>query len=102
MDPGVTSAQNSRRRVPIHFRDGLKAKLDDMEIHGVITKVTELSKSISNMVVVRTSNKKKNGYAWTQCPLNKEIKRNHYPICTTEKTEENQGLFTVDAKDGFL
>ncbi len=54
MDPGVIPDQNRRGRAPIPFRDGPKAKLDDMEIQGVITKVTEPSKWISNIVVVNT------------------------------------------------
>ena len=104
VDPAVKPVQNTRRRVPIPVREELKAKLNSMEQQGVISKVTEPTKWISNMVVVRKPNKIR--LCLDPYNLNKAIQRSHYPIPTVDEIAprlQNAKVFSVaDAKDGFL
>ncbi|XP_038055820.1 uncharacterized protein LOC119727829 [Patiria miniata] len=57
IDHSVTPTQNTRRRVPIPVRAELKRKLDSMTAQDTIARVTEPTKWIHNMVVVRKPNK---------------------------------------------
>ena len=104
VDHSVTPTQNTRRRVPIPVRAELKTKLDSMKDKGILAKVTEPTKWIHNMVVVRKPNKIR--ICLDPHSLNKAIKRNHYPIPTVDEVAprlKNAKLFSVvDAKDGFL
>ena len=104
VDPLVKPVQNTRRRVPIPVREELKRKLNSMEQQGVLMKVTEPTKWISNMVVIRKPGKIR--ICLDPHNLNKAIKRSHYPIPTVDEIAprlKNAKIFTVmDAKDGFL
>lgn len=75
-----------------------------MQKQDIITKVSEPTNWISNMVVVQKPNKIR--VCLDPHPLNKAIKRSHYPIPTVDEITprlKNSKIFSVaDAKDGFL
>ncbi|XP_038055836.1 uncharacterized protein K02A2.6-like [Patiria miniata] len=83
IDHSVTPTQNTRRRVPIPVWAELKRKLDSMTAQGTIARVTEPTKWIHNMVVVRKPNKIR--VCLDPHGLNKAIQRNHYPIPTVDE-----------------
>jgi hypothetical protein len=67
------------RKVPVSIRDKVKAKLEDMEAKGIIEKMDEPSDWVSQMAVTV----KKNGdlrICIDPRPLNKALKREHYPM----------------------
>ncbi|XP_038055799.1 uncharacterized protein K02A2.6-like [Patiria miniata] len=104
IDHSVSPTQNIRRRVPIPVRAELKRKLDSMTAQGTIARVTEPTKWIHNMVVVRKPNKIR--VCLDPHGLKKAIKHNHYPIPTVDEVaprlKNAKLLSVVDAKDGFL
>ena len=104
MDPDVKPVQNTGRRVPLPVKAEVKAKLQDLEQSGVLTKVIEPTPWISNMVAVRKPNKLR--ICLDPLHLNKGIKQKHHPIPTVEdvapRLTKARIFSTVDAKDGFL
>lgn len=92
------------RRLPDIIKKKLKPALEKMEKSGVISKVTEATDWVNDLVIVE----KKNGslrVCLNPADLNKSIKREYYQIPTTkELTAELPGkkICTVlDMKDGF-
>ena len=79
----IKPVQITPRRTPEALRKPLKDHLTELKQQGVIEKVVEATDWVSAIVV----NKKSNGKV-TLCldpqPLNKALKRCHYPIPTIE------------------
>ena len=104
MDSDVKPVQNLRRHVPIPVRAEPKAKFNDMEQRGILAKVSEPTKWISNMVVVHKPNKLR--LCLDPIHFNKAIKRNHYLIPTIDEVAPRltkvKVFSVVDAKDSFL
>ena len=96
--------QLATRSVPEALKKEVKAELDRMEREGIVEPVSEPTEWISGMVAVQKSNKKIR-ICIDPKPLNRVIKRNHFPLPTIEDiipelTEAK--VFTVcDAKSGY-
>ena len=103
-DSAIIPVQSNPRRVPIPVQEELKQKIKDLEDTGIIAKVEEPTKWISNMVAVKQPNKLR--VCIDPLELNKAIIRNHYPTPTIDDVAPkltNAKIFSVvDAKDGFL
>lgn len=92
------------RRVPLTVRDKLKETLDIMEKQGVIESVVRPTDWVSSVVIVE----KPNGslrLCIDPIDLNSQIKREHYPIPTSEDILSNlsgKKVYSVlDMKDSF-
>ena len=104
INPSVVPVQLPPRQVPFKIRELVKAELQRMENMGVISKVTEPTEWISQMVVVA----KPNG-AIRVCldprELNKAILRQHYPMNTLEAVVSQMSdvkiLSKFDATSGY-
>ena len=100
----ITPVQIPPRRIPEVLKTPLKDHLAELEQQGVIEKVVEASDWVSAIVV----NKKRNGkirLCLDPQPLNKALKRCHYPIPTIEEVLPdlaNAKVFTkLDCKNGY-
>ena len=104
IDPNTKQVQENPRRVPIPIKEELKHKIDELEAMNALTKVTQPTPWISNMVVVKKPNKLR--VCLDPLHLNKGIIRNHYPTPTVEdvapRLTKAKVFSVVDAKDGFL
>ena len=104
IDESAPPVQLPTRSVPEALKKEVRAELDRMERDGIITPVTEPSEWISGMVAVRKPSK-----GIRICidpkPLNRVIKRNHFPLPTIEDILPELAeakVFTVcDAKSGY-
>ena len=84
VDDTVKPVQIPPRRIPEALRKPLKDHLNELEEQGIIQKVVEPTEWVSSVVV----NKKSNGkirLCLDPQPLNKALKRCHYPIPTIEE-----------------
>lgn len=104
IDPSVTPVQLPTRRVPLAVKEKLKTELSRLEKLGVIKAVDVPTDWISAMVVTM----KKDGrirVCVDPKPLNRALKRNHYPLPTIEDMLPQLAkvkFFTVlDARNGF-
>ena len=92
------------RKIPLAVKPRLRAEIQRLVKLGILTKEKEPTDWISSMVVVMKNNKKIRLCIDPQ-PLNKVLKRNHYPIPTIEDVLPELSrarIFTVvDAKNGF-
>lgn len=103
VDKSVTPVQIPTRKVPVALRDKLKAELERLIELG-ITKVAEPTDWVSSLVVTMKSNGKVR-LCINPKPLNKALKRNHYPLPTLEDIlpdlSRAKVFSVVDAKNGF-
>ncbi|KAL9984622.1 hypothetical protein ACROYT_G006936 [Oculina patagonica] len=91
-----------QEKVPVALKGNIKKKLDRMEEAEVIVRQTELTEWVSSMVTFRKP------YKIRICidprDLNQAIKRQHYPMKTTEVVAEIPGakvFSNLDARSGF-
>jgi hypothetical protein len=105
VDDTVKPVQIPPRRIPEALRKPLKDHLDELEEPSIIQKVVEPTEWVSSVVV----NKKSNGkirLCLDPQPLNKALKRCHYPIPTIEEVLPdltNAKVFSkVDCRSGHL
>lgn len=91
------------RKVPLALHSKVKEELNRMVENGIISKVSEPTEWVSNMVVI--DNPKKLRICLDPRPLNEAIQRPYYPIPTADSLlSKLQGckVFTIlDAKNGF-
>ena len=83
IDPTVTPVQLPTRKVPIAIKGKLREELDCLETRNIITPVNVPTSWISATVVTM----KKNGnirLCVDPKPLNRALKRNHYPLPTID------------------
>lgn len=104
VDETIKLVQIPPRRIPEALRKPLKEHLTELEQQGVIEKVVEATDWVSTVVV----NKKSNGkirLCLDPQPLNKALKRCHYPIPMIEDVLPdlaNAKVFTkLDCKNGY-
>lgn len=104
IDESVKPVQLPKRRVPVAMMKPLKAELQDLQRRGIITPVESSTDWINGMVVVQ----KQNGQLRVCIdprPLNKALKRSHFPLQTIEDILPDLSkakVFTVcDVKSGF-
>ena len=103
-DETVRPVQLPARSVPEAVKMDVKAELDKLVKDGIISTVSEPTEWVSAMVVVKKPTK-----GIRICidpkPLNKAIKRNHYPLPTVEDLTPalaKAKVFSVcDAKSGY-
>ncbi|XP_060076924.1 uncharacterized protein K02A2.6-like [Ylistrum balloti] len=104
VDRTVQPVQIPTRKVPVAVREKLKDELDRLSKLEIITPVKSPTEWISSMVVV-TKPSGKVRLCIDPKPLNKALKRNHYPTPTVDAILpelHKARIFTVaDAKDGF-
>ena len=105
VDETVTPVKLPVRKIPLAVKDKVKVELDRLVSLGIIEPVDTPTDWISALVIVTKSNGDLR-LCLDPKPLNKALKRNHYPLTTIDDVLPNlQGarLFTVlDAKDGFF
>ena len=104
IDPSVPPVVHPPRRVPIALQPKLKEELDRMEKLGVISKVTEPTDWVSNLVVVEKENGKLR-VCLDPKDLNQAIKRPHLQLPTAEdiisKMTGARYFSKLDASSGF-
>ena len=92
------------RKVPYAMRSKVKAELERMESMNVIEKVTEPTDWVNSIVVVEKPNKTVR-ICIDPRDLNKNIKREHYPMKTVESVAaqvKSAKVYSVlDARNGF-
>ena len=91
------------RKVPVALHELVKKELQRMENDGVIKKQEEPTDWVNSMVIVKMP--KKLRFCIDHRDLNKAIKREHFPMKTTEEVVQNmQGakVFSkLDATSGY-
>ena len=104
LDETITPVQCPLRNVPIALKAAVKAELDRHEREGHLTKVTEPTDWISNMVIVKKPDKIQ--ICIDPRPLNKALKRSHYIMPTLDdvlyKLPKARIFSLVDAREAFL
>ena len=104
IDSSVKPVQLPKRRVPAAMMKPLKAELQDLQRRGIITPVECSTNWINGMVVVQKQNGKLR-VCIDPRPLNKALKRTHFPLPTIEDILPDLSkakVFTVcDVKSGF-
>eukprot|EP00063_Salmo_salar_P032454 XP_014007289.1 PREDICTED: uncharacterized protein LOC106575331 [Salmo salar] len=99
-----TPVQCAPRNVPIAMKVAVKAQLDKYEANGHMTSVTEPTDWISNMVIVKKTEKLR--VCIDPKHLNQALKRSHYIMLTLEdvlyKLPKARIFTLVDARDAFL
>ena len=104
VDETVKPVQIPPRRISEALRTPLKEHLAELEQQGVIERVVRATDWVSAIVVNRKSNGKIRLCLDPQ-PLNKALKRCHYPIATIEDVLpdlSNAKVFTkLDCKNGY-
>ena len=104
LDKEVPNVKLPCRKWPLQVREQVKEELDRLEKLEVIQKVDTPTDWISSLVVTMKPNGKAR-LCIDPKPLNKAIKRNHYPMKTLDDVlEELKGaeFFTkLDARNGF-
>ena len=100
----ITPVQILPRRIPKALKGNLKDHLAELEQQGVIEKVTQATDWVSAIVVNKKSDGKTRLCLDPQ-PLNRALKRCHYPIPTIEEVFPdlaNAKVFTkLDCKNGY-
>ena len=103
-DASVPPVQLAPRAVPEALKDEVKTELDRLTEENIITPVSEPTDWISAMLAVRKANNSIR-ICIDPKPLNKAVKRNHYPLPTIEDLMPELSkakVFTVcDAKSGY-
>jgi hypothetical protein len=93
------------RRVPFKLRDPVKKKLDEMEKLKLVCKVTEPTEWVNPMLAIQKSDGDVR-ICLDPVDLNKEIKRQHYPVPTAQELFARIGkakyFSSLDATSGFL
>jgi hypothetical protein len=101
---GAIPKQDPPRSVPVDLRDELKAKRNELEKQGILSKVEELTDWVNSAVYVKKPGKLR--VCLDPKELNKHIKIPKFHMPTMEDVTSKLGkvkMFTVlDAKDGFL
>ncbi len=82
LDPSVSPVQCAPQNVPVAMKAVVKAQLDAYQAEGHITDVTEPTDWISNMVIVKKTEKLR--ICLDPKFLNKALKRSHYIMPTLE------------------
>uniref|UniRef100_A0A8C7YWC8 Gypsy retrotransposon integrase-like protein 1 n=1 Tax=Oryzias sinensis TaxID=183150 RepID=A0A8C7YWC8_9TELE len=104
IDESIKPVQLPKRRVPVAMMKPLKDELQDLVHREIISPVERSTDWISGMVVVQKSNGKPRVCIDTR-PLNKALKRSHFPMPTIEDILPDLSkakVFTVcDVKSGF-
>ena len=103
-DEMITPVQIPPRRIPEALKVPLKDHLAELEQQGVIEKVTQATDWVSAIVVNKKSDGKTRLCLDPQ-PLNRALKRCHYPIPTIEEVLPDLAsakVFTkLDCKNGY-
>ena len=104
LDEKIAPVKLPCRRWPSAVKDKVKDELNRLEGLGVVEKVDQPTDWISSLVVIMKPNGKAR-LCIDPKPLNKAIKRNHYPMKTLDDVMEELGgaeYFThLDARNGF-
>ncbi|KAG1933981.1 retrotransposable element [Pimephales promelas] len=104
VDPEVKPVRLPKRRVPVAIMKHLKDELGSLEERGIIAQVEKSTDWISSMVVVKKPSGKLR-ICIDPRPLNKALKRQHFPLPTIDDVLPDltkARVFTVcDVKDGF-
>ena len=104
MKDGIKPVVVPTCRVPFGLLDKLKVELDRMESLGVISKVEKSTDWVNGMVLVEKPNGNLH-ICLDSRPLNKAVKRHHYPIPTVEEiTSKMEGatyFAKLDASSGY-
>jgi len=92
------------RKVPIAMRDKLKDEIENLVARKIIAPVSTPTDWISSMVAVNKSNGKIR-LCLDPKPLNKALKRNHYPLATIEdilpELSRAKVFSLLDTKNGY-
>ena len=101
---GAKGVIHAPRRPPLALKEKIVNKLKQMEDEGHITKVTTPTEWVNSMTVVAKEDKVR--ICLDPQDLNKQIKREHYPMKTIEQIVSEipkaKVFTTLDAKSGFL
>ncbi|XP_028672669.1 uncharacterized protein K02A2.6-like [Erpetoichthys calabaricus] len=104
VDPAVKSVRLPKRRVPVALMKLLEDELGSLVERGIIAQVEKSTDWISSMVVVKKASGKLR-ICIDPRPLNKALRRQHFPLPTIDDVLPNltkARVFTVcDVKDGF-
>ena len=104
MDQSVTPVRLPLRKLPIAVKNKVQAELERLTRDGIITPVARPTAWISALLVVMKPDGRVR-ICIDPKPLNKALKRNHYPLPVIDDfvadLKDAKIFSTVDAKDGF-
>jgi len=104
LDPSIQPVIEPPRRVPLSLHECLKAKLLDMEVHGIISKVDGPMDWVHNLVIVEKKDKSLH-LCLDPRNFNKAMKREHHFIPTPDEVMgqlAGKKVFSIfDQKDSF-
>ncbi|XP_052785334.1 uncharacterized protein K02A2.6-like [Mya arenaria] len=104
IDDSVTPVKMPVRRVPLGLKEKLKCELQRMEKANIITKVETPTDWVSSLVVVKKPSGKLR-ICIDPKPLNKALKRSHYPLPIIEdllpELSEAKVFSKCDVKNAF-
>lgn len=104
IESGVQPVKLPKRRVPVAMMGPLKEEVNNLQERGIITPVEQSTDWISSLVVVKKPTGKLR-ICIDPRPLNKALKRSHFPLPTIEDILPELSkarVFTVcDVKNGF-
>ena len=105
VDQNVKPVQMPVGKPPIALNEKCKMELERLVQRGIIAAVSEPTEWILSTVVVLKPNGKLRGVCLDPKPLNKALKRNHYPLPTIDdllpELSRAQVFSVVDIKNGF-
>ena len=103
IDPSYTPVVHSPRRVPVALKEQIKEELQRMENAGVVVKQKEPTDWVNSMVTVIKPEKIR--VCIDPRDLNRAIKREHYPMKTTEdmvaEMSDAKVFSVLDATSGY-
>ena len=104
VDKTITPVKTPLRRIPVALKKPLKQELSRLQELGIITKVETPTDWISSLVVVKKPSGKMR-ICIDPKPLNRALKRSHYPLKVIEELlpelQKAKVFTTCDVKNGF-
>ncbi len=105
IDKTVKPVQLPCRKIPVAIQTQLKEELERLTDMNIITPVNVPTDWISALVVVKKPNTNKLRICIDPKPLNRALKRNHYPMMTIDdilpELSKAKCFTLADAKNGF-
>ena len=104
VDPQVPAVQTPIRKVPVAMKTRLKEELDRLEMLGVVEKLETPTDWLSALVTVKKTNGKIR-ICLDPKPLNKALRRSHYPVRTLDdvlqELSKARVFSTADVRNGY-
>ncbi len=104
IDRSIEPSRQPIRKIPVALKDELRDELKRMEKRGIIEKVETPTEWVSSLVTVRKPSGRLR-ICIDPKPLNKALKRNHYPLPTMDdalpELSKAKVFSVLDVKNGY-